>query len=160
MKTTLVIILSAVVATSDNIYCFKFSDGVAKGLIYGASTCYELILKNTDQFTLLWNSPERKGLVANNKTDFGITCADLNDYLNGGTCWFGPETNVNCGIMYGRLAYWNSVLPSNNVTKSIFDYNDAIDKAKRMVGTQKRSICKPISTGLECNYAEKGVIQW
>jgi hypothetical protein len=146
--------------TADHYYCFKKTPGLAKGLIYGTSICYEVTLKSTDEYTFTWNNPERKHIIPNNISDFGVGCADLKEYMNGGDCWGAVETNVNCGIIHGRLEYWNSVLPVSNYVKTFLDYFHVAEKATRMFPTMPRSLCKNITGGIECSAGQKGIIQW
>jgi hypothetical protein len=146
--------------TSDFIYCYKNTNGLAKALIYAFATCYEVELLATNQFTFYWNRPDRKNIKPNNVTDFGIGCADLPDYLNGGECYYGPDTNVNCGILYERLEYLNRVMPIDNVRRSLLDYREAERRGKRFLISQGKSPCSNIVDGVNCRLGDTGVVKW
>lgn len=142
----------------DYIYCFKKTNTSAKGLIYGFQSCYEIDLVDTDKFTFYWNDPSRKG-IPRSDNNFDVGCADIVDYLQGGSCYYGSVYGATCGAIYGRLSYLNPVLPIiGHYKKSIFDFDEAGKKATRMSLRHKQP-CKYTPTGVDCK-SDRGTISW
>lgn len=164
MNSWLGILLGTSVAYEQNlsssyIYCHKIQSNISKALIYASKSCFELELTNTNNYTFYWNNIAKSKYKANGIDDFGVGCADIKDYMNGGICWYGPSNHVNCQIMYSQLAYINKVLPTQNVTRSIFDYEFATKRAER-VASWETTECASITDGLLCKTGTNGILEW